>query len=71
MSTILIKSGILITMDPNRRVNDSGWILIREGLIEAVGATDAGLPDIHADEFIDARRLAVSSGPIGSHSHAG
>ncbi len=71
MSTILIKSGILITMDSNRRVIDSGWVLIRDGLIEAVGATDAGLPDTHADEIIDARRMAVSPGLIDSHGHAG
>lgn len=71
MSEILIKNGIVISMDPKRRIIEGGWVLIRDGRIAGVGTADEPVDENTADEVIDARRMAVMPGMIDSHGHAG
>ena len=71
MSEILIKNGIVITMNPDRQIIEGGWVLIRDGLIAAVGTKDQSTDTFSPDEVLDAHRMAVMPGMIDSHGHAG
>ncbi len=71
MSEILIKNGIVITMDADRRVLEGGWVWLRDGRISAVGSADDPIVENTAAQVIDARRMAVMPGMIDSHGHAG
>ena len=71
MADILITGGVVITMDPKRRVIEDGAVAISGGRIVAVGpSADVGAQHT-APEVIDARRKAVLPGLIDSHAHAG
>jgi 5-methylthioadenosine/S-adenosylhomocysteine deaminase len=58
-------------MDPDRRILDGGWVLVRDGHIAAVGSADQSPPSATADEIIDASRKVVMPGMVDSHGHAG
>jgi cytosine/adenosine deaminase-related metal-dependent hydrolase len=72
MTDILIEHGIVITMDPQRRVIEDGAVAVKDGRIAAVGTT-AELAPAHAGARtrIDARNKAVLPGLIDAHTHAG
>ncbi len=61
----LIKSGAVITVDPALGTLPKADVLVRDGVIEAVG------PQLAADgaEVIDASRMIVMPGLIDSHYH--
>ena len=63
--TYLIKNGAVITVDPNIGTLAKGDVLVRNGVIEAVGqnllADDA--------EVIDASRMIVMPGMVDTHYH--
>ncbi|HYH86493.1 MAG TPA: 5'-deoxyadenosine deaminase [Pyrinomonadaceae bacterium] len=61
--TVLIKGGIVVTMDAGERVVD-GDVLVRDGRIEGVGVELGS-----ADETIDARGCAVLPGFVQTHIH--
>jgi 5-methylthioadenosine/S-adenosylhomocysteine deaminase len=61
--TVLIKGGIVVTMDADERILD-GDVLVRDGRIEGVGE---GLGS--ADVTIDARGCAVLPGFVQTHIH--
>ena len=66
---LLIRGGVVVTMDPARRVIPGGAVLIRDGHIAAVGlAEDVPAGDA---EVIDAAGHAVLPGLIDGHAHAG
>jgi cytosine/adenosine deaminase-related metal-dependent hydrolase len=68
MSTLLIRNArLLVTMDARRREIADGAVLVRDHVIEAVGAT-AELPAT-ADEVIDARDQIVIPGLVNTHHH--
>jgi cytosine/adenosine deaminase-related metal-dependent hydrolase len=69
MTDILITGGIVITMDPARRVIENGAVAVTGNRIEAVGPA-AELPNTAA-RVIDARGHAVMPGLIDGHAHAG
>ena len=71
MTEILIENGIVITMDPARRILDDGWVLVRDDRIVGVGSADQQPPISTPDEVIDASRKVVMPGMIDSHGHAG
>ena len=65
---LLITGGIVVTMDPARRVIVDGAVGVRGGRIVAVGAAgEMGA----AERTIDARGMAVLPGLIDGHAHAG
>ena len=68
MPTLLIRHAtLLVTMDAQRREIAGGAVFVRDGVIEAVGAT-AQLPAA-ADEVIDARGQVVIPGLVNTHHH--
>lgn len=68
MSTLLIRNArLLVTMDEQRREIAGGAVLVRDNVIEAVGAS-GDLPD-HADEVIDAQDDVVMPGLVNTHHH--
>jgi 5-methylthioadenosine/S-adenosylhomocysteine deaminase len=71
MSDLILKHGIVITMDPARRVIEDGAVAIQGNLILAVGPTDEILAAYPARREIDARRKVVMPGLIDGHAHAG
>jgi 5-methylthioadenosine/S-adenosylhomocysteine deaminase len=56
-------------MDPQRRVLLGGAVLVREGLIGAVGPSSTLLADHPDAEVLDARGCVVTPGMVNAHQH--
>lgn len=68
MPTLLVKNAdMLITMDATRREIRDGALLVRDNVVDQVGATDQ-LPKT-ADRVIDARGLIILPGLVNTHHH--
>lgn len=67
MSTLLLKTALLVTMDEERHEITDGGLLIRDGFIEQVGRWQE-LPQ-QADEVLDLREHIVLPGLINTHHH--
>lgn len=67
----LLTGGVVITMDPVRRVIEDGAVAVADGVIVAIG-TAANLQDqIEAAEVVDVTGHVVIPGLIDVHAHAG
>jgi 5-methylthioadenosine/S-adenosylhomocysteine deaminase len=71
MADILIINGIVVTMDPARRVIENGAVAITGDRIVAVGTTAEVTAQHGAPKVIDASRKIVMPGFIDAHAHAG
>jgi 5-methylthioadenosine/S-adenosylhomocysteine deaminase len=71
MADILITNGIVVTMDPTRRVIEDGAVAITGDRIVAVGTTAEIMAAHKAPKIIDASRKIVMPGMIDAHAHAG
>jgi cytosine/adenosine deaminase-related metal-dependent hydrolase len=71
MTIILIKNGIVITMDKDRRILMDGAIAIENDRILEVGETEFISKSYDADVIIDAKKMAVMPGLYDGHAHAG
>jgi 5-methylthioadenosine/S-adenosylhomocysteine deaminase len=69
MTSILVKGGIIITMDPRQRILSDHSIVIEDGKFRAIGKTDEVPGHSKADEIIDASGGIVMPGLICSHTH--
>ncbi len=68
MSSLLLRHAeVLVTMDDQRREIDDGAILVRDGVIEAVGRSDE--LRAQADEVIDLHGCVALPGLINTHHH--
>jgi len=68
MGTLLVRHAhTMVTMDAGRREIADGGLFARDGVIEAVGPSDA-LPAA-ADEVIDARGQLLLPGLVNTHHH--
>ena len=66
---LLIKNGIIVTMDSNRRILEQHSLAIDEGRIVEIGRTE-DLQQRHPNvEFVDATGQIVMPGLVCSHSH--
>ncbi len=63
--TTLLHSAYVVTMDEAGAEHEDGWVLIRDGIVEAVGA-DAP-PE--ADERVDLGGALVTPGLVNTHHH--
>ncbi len=70
-NSILIKNGMVITVDPDRRVIMDGAIAVEKDLILDIGETMALEKAYDADLVIDASKMAVMPGLMDGHGHAG
>ena len=71
MADLLVENGIVITMDPRRRVLEDTSVAIEDGRIVDIGPA-AELRSRHkAATTIDARRKAVLPGLVDLHAHMG
>ncbi|MDP7386995.1 MAG: hypothetical protein QF593_13285, partial [Nitrospinota bacterium] len=71
MADILIKNGMLITMDPARRVIKRGAVAVEKGKISAVGPTRQVEKAHRARKVIDARGMVVMPGLINTFVNSG
>jgi 5-methylthioadenosine/S-adenosylhomocysteine deaminase len=71
MADIIITNGIVVTMDPQRRVIENGAVAIERDRIVAVGTTEEVLAAHQTATMIDASRKIVMPGLIDGHAHAG
>jgi len=71
LSDVLIKDGIIVTMDPKRRILKDGYIAIEKGKIVDLGKSGKIEAEYKsAEEVIDASGKAVLPGLISGHTHA-
>ncbi len=71
MTDLLIRGGVLVTMDPGRRVIEDGAVAVLGNRIVGVGTTAAMNQQHPARHVIEARGKAIMPGLIDGHSHAG
>ena len=68
MTTLLLKDAdVLVTMDAQRREIAGGGVFIRDGVIEAVGTSDA-LPE-SADQVVSLAGCVALPGLVNTHHH--
>ncbi|MEI6260524.1 MAG: S-adenosylhomocysteine deaminase, partial [Deltaproteobacteria bacterium] len=65
---ILIKNGILLTMDPQLTVIENGYIAIKGDTIAHIGS-DMN-PSMSASKIIDANGGIILPGLVNGHTHA-
>lgn len=68
---ILLTGGVVVTMDPDRRVIEEGAIAVRDGRIVAVDTVQALRDSVHAAQTVDCTGHIVFPGLIDVHAHAG
>jgi cytosine/adenosine deaminase-related metal-dependent hydrolase len=71
MVDILVSGGVLIPVDPQRRIIEDGAVAISGDRIVAVGPTADVASRFPADVTIDAGGKAILPGLVDSHAHAG
>jgi cytosine/adenosine deaminase-related metal-dependent hydrolase len=68
---LLVSGGLLVTMDPRRRVIDNGGIAISDGRIIMVGSSEDIARAVQPRRILSAERKAVLPGLIDAHAHGG
>ncbi|MEQ9330035.1 amidohydrolase family protein [Thalassobaculum sp.] len=71
MADILVVNGVVVTVDPERRVIEDGAVAIAGDRIVAVGPAAEVTAAHPAPRVIDARGKAVLPGLVDGHAHAG
>ncbi len=66
---ILIKNGIIITLDDDHRIIEDGAVLIEDDKIIDVGRTDQ-VQKAKVDKVIDAKKKAILPGLVDLHYHS-
>lgn len=64
---LVITRGTIITMDPERRILNPGYVLIRDGQIAGIGPADQA--PTASDQTVDATGKVVLPGFINTHTH--
>lgn len=70
-ASLLIRGGVVITMDPARRVIEDGAVAVSGDRIAAVGPRAEVEAGWQADQVIEAKGRAILPGFIDGHAHAG
>ncbi len=69
MASYLIKGGIVVTMDPQRRILQDGAVLVEGNRIRAVGPAAEVAAGARVDRVINATGHFVIPGLINAHNH--
>jgi len=68
-NVLLIGNGTLITLGDNNRIINDGAVLIRDGVIEAVGKTAALKKKARGATYINAKGKLIMPGFVNTHMH--
>lgn len=71
MVDLILTNGIIVTMDPQRRVIENGAVVVTGNSITFVGDTQEALSKYHAKKIIDCSDHIIMPGLIDAHGHAG
>jgi 5-methylthioadenosine/S-adenosylhomocysteine deaminase len=66
---LLVRGGVVVTMDSTRRVIEDGAVAIARGRIVEVGPSDMLARKYRARQVIDARGRAIVPGLVNGHTH--
>ncbi len=69
---ILIKNGLVLTMDENETVIENGTVFVKDSFIDFIGSNDGKLEklsDISNSQIIDASGCIVMPGLVNCHTH--
>src|SRR5665648_127713 len=69
MADLIIKNGIIVTMDSDRKIISNGAIVIEKDRIIDVGTTEQIKEKYKAEKVIDASKHAILPGFISAHAH--
>jgi cytosine/adenosine deaminase-related metal-dependent hydrolase len=70
MTTLVIEGAVVATMDSDRSEHAPGHVVVRDGIVEAVGAGPAPAVDSSTPvERLDARGCVVTPGLVNTHHH--
>ena len=69
MDSILVKNGTILTVDDDYSAFQNGYVYIKDGLIQALGAGEAPSQYQQADTQIDAAFKVVMPGMVNAHTH--
>jgi 5-methylthioadenosine/S-adenosylhomocysteine deaminase len=69
MVDIVIKNGIIVTMNEDRRILKDGGLAIEDGRIVDIGDSERIEKDYSADAKLNARGKAVLPGFVNTHTH--
>src|SRR5208337_300663 len=69
LTSVLIKGGVVVTMDSQRRVFRDGAVFIDKGVISQVGRTVDVRPQHRAEFEVDAKGKVVLPGLVDTHVH--
>ena len=68
--TILIKGGVVLTINPSEDIFSDGYVLIEGDIIKGLGTITEAPPDETVEKVIDARDGLIMPGLINTHTHA-
>ena len=68
MGSVLLTNGYVVTVDPERRVIERGWIAVEDDRITGLGSMDE-LGDRSADEVLDLGGKVAMPGLVNGHNH--
>lgn len=71
MADILIKNGMVITVDKTRKVFMDGAVAVENDKIVGIGETSEIVDTFDADIIINAHKMVVMPGLFDGHAHAG
>lgn len=69
MADIVVRNGIVVTMNGDREVIDDGAVVVEDDVIVAVGPTSELEVDYDAAHVVDASDHAVLPGLVNAHTH--
>lgn len=67
---LIVRDGLVVTMDKQRRVLEEGFVAVADGAIVAVGSGRAEADGFEASRTVGARGCVVIPGLINAHTHA-
>ena len=67
MSELLLRGGHVVTMDDAGSEHADGWVLVRDGLVAAVGG--GAEPEVAANDRVDLGGAIVTPGLVNTHHH--
>ncbi len=67
---LLLRGGVVVTMDRRWRVFDPGAVAIADGRLAAVGAEEELAGRFRPDEILDCHGTAIIPGLVNGHGHA-